>query len=326
MAWSNGGWNRHELPMLRDYEAAKQKYESTKPIRGRSDDTRPLGKRRTTWMQITKGMEDGVEYYAAKLYNTECVKWYANGNMEISVGGWATYTTRDFIAFVLPSSFKVALVRSEIRISGYRVPKEKGLLLTTTPEHADSADIINNATLSATHYRVQDPEQEYTYSINRAKKKEVFNRFKDFRDWLKGYLSLKEGFIHHSESLTYEQLKEAPFQHLMHRYPWSPELVSGVKQCRLQLIEWMQNKEGEIDYDKYIKAAAAIAAAIGRWDINGKSVEIKNFDKLLFKLHAPEILNVEAVPQGTTPKKNAYTAWVNGWIKEVYQTAQTNQA
>ncbi len=326
MAWSNGGWNRHELPMLRDYEAAKQKYESTKPIRGRSTDTRPLGKRRTTWMQITKGVSDGGEYYAAKLYNTECVKWYANGNMEISVGGWATYTTRDFIAFVLPSSFKVALVRGEIRISGYRVPKEKGLLLTTTPEHADSADIVNNATTPATHYRVQDPEQEYTYSINRAKKKEVFNRFKNFRDWLKGYLSLKEGFIHHRELLTHEQLKEAPFQHLMHRYPWSPELVSGVKQCRLQLIEWMQNKEGEVDYEKYIKAAAAIATATGRWHINGKSVEIETFDKLLFKLHAPEILDITKVPQGITPKKNAYTAWVNGWIKEVYQAAQTNQA
>jgi len=306
--WNNSsGYNRHKLPTLRSYAEAKHKHETTTPIRGRSTDVRPLGKRRTTWMHITKG----ENYYAAKLYNTECVIWYENGDIKINSGGWATYTTRDFIACVLPASFRVELLRSEIRIHGYRVPKEQGLLLKP-----DAANEMG--------YKVSSPHQEYTYTINRSKKKEVFNRFKDFRDWLKGYLSLREGFMRHSELMSSEQLKVRPFQHMMYRYPWSPELVKDVKQCRLDLIESMTAPDTEEKYATYVKAASAIVAAIGKWHINGRSISMEAFDKMLFKLHAPEILDVKPVPLGTTPARNAYTVWVNGWIKEVYETNNTN--
>lgn len=64
---------------------------------GRSEDIRPLGKRRKTHMCITSGTDDGKKYYAAKLYITECVKWYEDGAVHINHGGWVTNSTTAFI-------------------------------------------------------------------------------------------------------------------------------------------------------------------------------------------------------------------------------------
>jgi hypothetical protein len=83
--------------MNSSYKFYEEKYNKTKPIRGRSVDVRPIGQRRRDWETITTKDVDGGKSYIAKLYNTECVEYFPNGDIVIRSGDWATPTTAEFI-------------------------------------------------------------------------------------------------------------------------------------------------------------------------------------------------------------------------------------
>lgn len=84
--------------MNKYYKDAKQHYELTKPIRGRSDDVRPAGKRRRDWERIVKL---GDEKYAYRLYNTDCVIYEPN-RITIACDKWASPLTAQFIRYYSP--------------------------------------------------------------------------------------------------------------------------------------------------------------------------------------------------------------------------------
>jgi len=79
------------------YKFYEDKYNNTKPIRGRSVDVRPIGQRRRDWETITTKDVDGGKSYIANLYNTECVEYLPNGDIVLRCGQWATPTTAEFI-------------------------------------------------------------------------------------------------------------------------------------------------------------------------------------------------------------------------------------
>ena len=79
---------------FKHYEA---KYNSTKPIRGRSVEIKPIGQRRRDWETITSQDVEGGKSYSAKLYSTECVEYFPNGDIVVRCGEWATPTTAEFI-------------------------------------------------------------------------------------------------------------------------------------------------------------------------------------------------------------------------------------
>lgn len=93
--------NTNGLPCIHDYAQAKRHYDSITPIRGSSPPIRPVGDRRKQHMQIVEGENKHGHYYAAKLYRTECVRWYER-QMQILGGGWATQSTAQFIHAVSP--------------------------------------------------------------------------------------------------------------------------------------------------------------------------------------------------------------------------------
>lgn len=83
--------------MHSSYKWYEQKYNTTKPIRGRKEDVRPIGQRRRDWETITSRDVEGGKSYIAKLYNTNCVEYFPNGDIMIRCGDWATPTTAEFI-------------------------------------------------------------------------------------------------------------------------------------------------------------------------------------------------------------------------------------
>ena len=83
--------------MHTSYKFYEDKYNNTKPIRGRSVDVRPIGQRRRDWETITSQDGHGGKSYIAKLYSTECVEYFPNGDIVIRAGDWATPTTAEFI-------------------------------------------------------------------------------------------------------------------------------------------------------------------------------------------------------------------------------------
>lgn len=83
--------------MNSSYKFYETKFNNTAPIRGRSVEVRPIGQRRRDWETIISKDVDGGKSYIAKLYNTECVEYFPNGDIVIRCGQWATPTTAEFI-------------------------------------------------------------------------------------------------------------------------------------------------------------------------------------------------------------------------------------
>lgn len=83
--------------MNSSYKYYETKYNNTKPIRGRSVDVRPIGQRRRDWETITSRDVEGGKVYSAKLYNTDCVEYFPNGDIVVRCSEWATPTTAEFI-------------------------------------------------------------------------------------------------------------------------------------------------------------------------------------------------------------------------------------
>jgi hypothetical protein len=83
--------------MNSSYKFYEAKFDKTKPIRGRSEEVRPIGQRRRDWETIIAKDVDGGKSYVAKLYQTECVEYFPNGDIVLRCGQWATPTTAEFI-------------------------------------------------------------------------------------------------------------------------------------------------------------------------------------------------------------------------------------
>lgn len=83
---------------IEQYNLMKSLYERTKPIRGRSHEVRPIADRRRDWEQV---VQDG-DKYGAKLYDTNCVMYCPNGDIEFQLDSWATPTTASFISRYAP--------------------------------------------------------------------------------------------------------------------------------------------------------------------------------------------------------------------------------
>jgi hypothetical protein len=83
--------------MNSSYKFYEDKFNNTKPIRGRSVEVRPIGERRRDWETIISKDVDGGKSYCAKLYGTECVEYFPNGDIVLRAGSWATPTTAEFI-------------------------------------------------------------------------------------------------------------------------------------------------------------------------------------------------------------------------------------
>jgi hypothetical protein len=89
--------NTDDLPQMRRYAAALNKYESTSPIRGREEDTRPLGKRSKCNMRIEKNGEE----VRAVLYGTPVLTYTPDDIVTINTGSWTTVSSNKFIGALL---------------------------------------------------------------------------------------------------------------------------------------------------------------------------------------------------------------------------------
>lgn len=84
------------MPALNNYATAYQKWENTKPIRGRGWDCRPLGDRKHTNYRIEKGYGDKIE---CVMYRTSCVIFHPNEIIEINP--YMSKSTNDFVNAIL---------------------------------------------------------------------------------------------------------------------------------------------------------------------------------------------------------------------------------
>lgn len=161
------------------YNIMKSKYHDTKPIRGRSEDIRPIGERRRDWERV---VQDG-ENYGAQLYDTKCVMFRPDGSIELRIDTWATPLTTAFIEkhcrYAISCFKRYGSVWIEVGGKSYPLPKEKMFLL----------NYVNGEYVPAEIPKLQQRV------VDRTKSRDVRDQVKGFRDYCRNMLKLADGWI-----------------------------------------------------------------------------------------------------------------------------------
>jgi hypothetical protein len=176
--YSNG---RYEAAPIHCYRQAKQRYEEVKPIRGRSGDIRPLGKRRRDWERIVKVSESA---YAIRLYSTDVVTYYEDGAIELRTGGWASVSTAEMIS--LHSPF-------------YATKRNKQVWVWHSDKHkyivpADINECLRMVRVDGV-YEPETPQVLRQRVVDRTGIKELREKISPFIKFTKTMLALSDGWI-----------------------------------------------------------------------------------------------------------------------------------
>ena len=244
--------------MMRGYDYYKAKYEQIKPIRGRSIECKPLGKRSRDWETVVKGAD---EVYSAKLYDTECVRYHANGDIELKCGTYATPITADFIWTHSPFACKKQYNKLWITVNGtgdaktrtYPIDEETGLIMK----------YVAGGVTGGYEYEPATPviiEQEV---VDRTKAKEARKPMKPFLDWVKMMSKLSDGWIMND---TREQFAKSNISSW--RVGWDYDLPKDVLEINYWGgVEWKADAYkfiSECHPDDYMKIYLAICNDVNK--------------------------------------------------------------
>jgi len=194
------------------YKHFQQRYDSTKPIRGRAVEVRPIAKRTRDWETVVKVyvVEDGaldaegVTAYGAHLYQTDCVLYLPNGDIHVKTGGYATPTTAEYICRYIPRDMRCYKKYNKIWLDY----KDQAYPIDTT-----KPTILRYNKFTDT-YAVENAQPLQQKVIDRVKIKEARNKLEGFRNYAKIMLKLADGWL--SNDLV-EQHAEP---HAQHRDYW----------------------------------------------------------------------------------------------------------
>ena len=182
--YSHQGYNYVGIPAFVDYAHIKKHYNDVAPIRGRTEETRPLGRRRYSWYEIVENtivtdlspenpLGSFTKSYACKLYRTNVVEWYPNGDIALRVNTWKGPTTMGMLVYSIAKHGTVVSASGKwyfrnLQGQEFVMPTGKGdeLLLS-----ADAQGI----------YRPSITKQEYKY---KAKRKELNKKRKVYEDFI----------------------------------------------------------------------------------------------------------------------------------------------
>jgi hypothetical protein len=165
------------------YESYAKRYETTNPIRGRSEDVRPIGQRRRDWETITKkAIDESMYSFSAKLYSTECVEYFPNGDIILRCGSWPTPTTAEFIHTHSPFTCWKQGGKLWIRVGTKAIPINADLRMNWKGEHnyEPAEEVIINKRV-----------------VDRDKAKAAREPFKPFLQFAKTMLAISDGWVMH---------------------------------------------------------------------------------------------------------------------------------
>ena len=178
---------------MRGYDFYKNLYESIKPIRGRAEEVKPLGKRTRDWEQVVKAVnptEGADEIYSAKLYQTECVRYHPNGDVELRPESWSTPITASFIHEHSPFYCYKQYKKLWIRLQGTGADRHY-------PIQGDSLIMryVGTGSQGGFEYEPATPVVIEKEVVDRSKAKDARAPLKPFLDWAKMMHKLSDGWI-----------------------------------------------------------------------------------------------------------------------------------
>lgn len=181
--------SKYDAAPIHFYREAKQRYEEVKPIRGRSEDVRPLGKRRRDWERIVKVSDTA---YAIRLYDTNVVTYYEDGSVELCTGGWPSVSTAEMIElhspFYTAKRSRNVWVWNRYQSTNDNLEAEKYIV----PANGTPVKFVRRDG----RYVPETPQVIKQRVVDRTGIKELRAKIKPFLDYSKIMLNLSGGWLH----------------------------------------------------------------------------------------------------------------------------------
>lgn len=296
------------IPYIRNFAEAKQVYERIKPIRGRSDDKRPLSDRSSVDQYYMLANGDGS--YSCVLYQTKVLTYYADDTVKVDTGQWESQTTRAFIQNILglacfrKNQYDVLLLDTNRRVEPF-------CILGGEPT------VIRQGQNSEVWELVKSPVVKEV-KLLRKEANAAYAKYKEFTEYLKNTLKLRADENRHvkisGDELANVFPKGSPFRKMY----WSHMEVKQYSSYK-EMNEVFFGLVGATDDDKHEKfyQASLLLVANARgitlrhlgdgtsnrsWTVNNGGLALINkFNELVLKWHSHEVFEITPARAGVVP-------------------------
>jgi hypothetical protein len=297
------GHNRNSgIHPLGNYNEAFHKWESTKPIRGRDVDVRPLGHRRSAdQYKIELLPEGGV---ACVLYKTPVVTFFEDGDIRILNESWNSVSTCNFIDEVLYSD----AVSSRIYNNDLYVRTKQGEFAL-----GEAGIWLRMNAQGDLEIKTDKLPPRYVHAIDRKKANNVRAQYKPFIDYASRMCRLK-GNDPYLESEIKRMFPPTGMGVLLGNRAYN-NWIDTVKN-----LFTLMKSEGESQNDDYYKALLMLAKSYG----NHRYREPEGFvvmerklkvalDDLIIGFHRDEVLVQKEIPLGVARRDSNGKYFRDGW-------------
>jgi hypothetical protein len=300
MGWGYGGYNTAQIPALSTFAEVKKHHDSVVPIRGRSKETRPLGKRRNyCHMTIVRNTRSVVsddepvgkfmETYSYLLYGTNCIEWFPDGKVNVKSDGWKSPTTMQFMTYSLAKLGHIDSVRGK----WYFVNKQGKNFL-----------IDNGVTLikEGDFYVAETVVVEKRYKANRKALNALRKKYRSFIDYGKTTLSMDSTITRlevaeAGHGLSFNNVQLTP------SYNWNSKREADVEnRAKLFLALDKVNESGDLNL--MYELMTYVACNAGNYSYRTQKVECspqqfeRFFNDVLKYEFAKDVFTAVDVPEG----------------------------
>lgn len=288
MGWGSN-YRNSGIVRIANYEQALNKFETTKPIRGREVECRPLGHRDRSHFSIQKA-EDGSIVCCDYNPKHKTVTFKPDGEVMV-VPAWVSTSTAVFIEEVLGVRSFVFDHCVVISLGGleYRLPKE-GLAI----KRNDNGQ-----------YEAINPAPRFVHRIKRRASNIVRSKYSDFRNYVSGFIRLrgedsrieedeyKEVFGTIKKTYSYGSDQEYTYEMLN-----MPDMDTSNPESVAAMTAWMVSDE---PMDRYKCALALIKNSSGYYRIKESSV-LTLLDRFILAHHKDTVFTEIQLEAGNIRK------------------------
>lgn len=333
------------MATIADYTTAERHFENTKHIRGRSEQSKPLGERRdfdrfsmtkSHWMN-DKGGSDGEckPSYDCVLYSTTVVRFRPDGVVAVRDGGYVTQSTHAFIRRLTNVSVSTHEGATVLSVANGKFEIPRGL------NSSNSTSLLMRRN-RYWQYEVLNGEPQYKLEINRTGTGAIRRRYAEFIKYFGSMVALRKekavgrlwGHAHGSEFVKFNEGELVQSVAGMEITINSPHNVYAFARC----LDDRSSRDYSFNMTKFIdlisdtsdKQHASFYAAFmlmcalsgtkqrtrgGEMACSAVAVR-KSMLEVLYKWHSDEAIRRVDLPLGELGSRK-YMSWLKGAYEEL---------
>ena len=294
-------YNYVGIPAFKDYSMIKAHYESVVPIRGRVEETRPIGRRRYDWYQIVENtvavdlcadnpLGTFAKSYACRLYSTDCVEFMPNNDIVLRVNRWKGPTTMGMLTYAMAEHGSI------VSASGKWYFRNKAGEDFVLPTEQGEELLLHKA--DDGQYRPKEIKQEYIYKAKRKELNAIRKKYQPFIEYTRN-MFLIDKVIKKDWQAQDAMFKELGFANSnLTGNGWS-----DTPKNRTNLLQKVIHAQVNNDLDLMYKLATYCGLSFSRYSyyegyVCEPDVVVRGFSEVLKYVYHKEVFEATAVEKG----------------------------